>query len=362
MALPIWPQETAEFCSTEPSTDFPTTADWVKLAIPALALVSGTYTRFGNQIKAEKWADLCECVGVTGGYCTIQDIELTSSNVGPNATSAMGTNSRYYPPSSQFSIPAGQHHMRLTFRGPMTWTGSFEVYSGTALPELTWSAHLSVPGEANTPSPVDLVFEYDLPTSITGANLVIRRETGTGPVPQWVEFAFKNRASQSTCSPTGTTYNPPPPADPPTGFPTPPASSCSTTADLCALITTLSKKMDWMRAQVDLIQRQKVPFGSIAGEVHSGLTGSGTLAVQGILGLSVDPTGWPSYLGQDPTTPPAYFDFGRVAWGDANGWIGSQMIRHNPTLILPIDGLVTSVGYTFGEGVTATITELTREP
>jgi hypothetical protein len=92
------------------------------------------------------------------------------------------------------------------------------------------------------------------------------------------------------------------------------------------------------------------------------LTGSGQFGVQGLLGLIVNLTTLPAWIGNAAGVPPTNFDAGFVTVGTAGGWQRSVRLEHNPTLVLPIDGAETLVGYTLRPGAVATITELVREP
>lgn len=130
-----------------------------------------------------------------------------------------------------------------------------------------------------------------------------------------------------------------------------------------AVLTDTAGGLAELRALVELIQRQEVPFGFVDGTVHAGLSGTGVLTVSGLLGLRVDLTTIPAYIGYIEGDPRSYFDVGQVALGTANGFSRRELLRHDPQLILSGEaGLYTRVGYTFPPGVVATITELLREP
>jgi hypothetical protein len=116
------------------------------------------------------------------------------------------------------------------------------------------------------------------------------------------------------------------------------------------------------QALVQLIQRQGVPFGYVSGASHVGLLGQGEFAVADIIGLAVSFTTLPGYyppISGDPTT---YHQIGKITEGTADGWRRSWMPTHSPYLILPLSGAVTKIGWTFPDGIIATITELLREP
>lgn len=137
---------------------------------------------------------------------------------------------------------------------------------------------------------------------------------------------------------------------------------CSTLAVILRQIQALAAVTTTIRAQVNLIQRQSVPFGYIVSTAHSALAGAGDFAVSGLVGLAVSfeslPADFPPITG-DPTT---YHQIGKISIGTAQGWERSWMPTHSPYLILPIVGAITKVGYAFPAGIVATITELVREP
>lgn len=118
-----------------------------------------------------------------------------------------------------------------------------------------------------------------------------------------------------------------------------------------------------IRNLTTLIQRQAAPFAYIYGANHTALSGQGSFAVSGLIGVSVDVTTLPARAGQAAGTPLEYFDLGFVTLGTADGWDHSRRIDHDGTLLLPPGaGVFTTVGYTLTPGVEVAIRELVREP
>lgn len=114
---------------------------------------------------------------------------------------------------------------------------------------------------------------------------------------------------------------------------------------------------------VTLIQRQAVPFAYLPSTVHAGLSGTGTLSIQGLIGASISITTLPSQLGRAGTTPLEIFDAGFVTFGTADGYPTSYRLEHNPQLLLPARcSAYTDLAYDLHPGVVITITELVREP
>lgn len=113
---------------------------------------------------------------------------------------------------------------------------------------------------------------------------------------------------------------------------------------------------------VTLIQRQKAPFAYVPGARHNGLTGNGQIAVAGLIGVSVILSTVPAYLGNIAGDPPELFDVGFVTLGTADGWHRSVRIEHSPTLVFPVEGSETLLGWSLAPGVVADLLELRREP
>lgn len=121
--------------------------------------------------------------------------------------------------------------------------------------------------------------------------------------------------------------------------------------------------LDLILKQVTLIQRQNAPFGYIPGTVHSGLSGTGSIGIQGLIGAKVDVTTLPGSYGRAGTDPTQYFDLGFLSFGTPDGWPTSYRLDHDPYLMFPQRcGLYTQFDYDLAPGVAVTMTELKREP
>jgi len=156
---------------------------------------------------------------------------------------------------------------------------------------------------------------------------------------------------------------------PPSGFPTQPSPVVCDDAALCAtldaiirMLSNMSAQLGWLRTDVELIQRQGVPFGYVTGAVHPGLTGDGSFDVADILGLAVNCTTIPGYLSFNAGTPDEHLFLGRLNLGTLDGWAPRLVLVDQPQLFLGVSGALTVVGYSLAPGVVATITELRREP
>ena len=120
--------------------------------------------------------------------------------------------------------------------------------------------------------------------------------------------------------------------------------------------------LDIIVKQLTLVQRQLAPFAYIHGTAHAGLSGIGQFSVSGLLGLAVAVTTLPARAGATAGDPITIYDAGWVNVGTADGWSPRQFITSNPTIIKPVSGDVTLVGYSIPADVVMTITELVREP
>ena len=149
-----------------------------------------------------------------------------------------------------------------------------------------------------------------------------------------------------------------------TSLPVLPSSDCTTTADLCALVNSLMVSVASMRNQIDLIQRQHVPFGYIVGTVHSGLTGSGSFSVAGLIGLLVQTSTAPAGWGTSTDEPARFIPSPvSVAVGDSAGDQDHHYCHSAEELWFPdAMGAMTTVSYAFRPGCGGSITELLREP
>lgn len=131
----------------------------------------------------------------------------------------------------------------------------------------------------------------------------------------------------------------------------------------CPPDPTLLQAVEIIRSYVELIQRQTSPFAYVKGVVHSGLTGSGHIAVQGLIGALVTMTAIPSNVGSELGDPIEYFEAGWINWGNSDGSSKREWLSVSPqTSFPPLAGQYTRIGYSLKPGVSIDITELSREP
>lgn len=122
-------------------------------------------------------------------------------------------------------------------------------------------------------------------------------------------------------------------------------------------------QLDMILQLVTLIQRQAVPFGYLTGTAHAGLTGSGTISVSSLLGVLATVTAYPAGNTVIAGEPNYVYDLGWLSIETADGFIDEVRLRNTTQVWTPrIMSTATKIGYSLRAGVTATITELAREP
>lgn len=122
--------------------------------------------------------------------------------------------------------------------------------------------------------------------------------------------------------------------------------------------------LDAILGMVTLIQRQVAPFAYIVGASHTGLTATGELAVNGLLGAKITITSsLPSNIGSAAANPVHLFGAGWVQWGSADGYGPRIWLDQADTLSLPGGaGAYTLLAYSLPPGLTIRVDELVREP
>lgn len=130
----------------------------------------------------------------------------------------------------------------------------------------------------------------------------------------------------------------------------------------CPPDPALALKLEQILAMVTLIQRQIAPFAYVIGTAHAGLTGHGHFSVQGLIGVLVEITAG-SQVSEEDGDPTTVWSAGWISFGSAAGNSERIFISTSPqTCFVEAAGQYTRIGYTLRPNVTATITELVREP
>jgi len=131
----------------------------------------------------------------------------------------------------------------------------------------------------------------------------------------------------------------------------------------CSPDENLAAAVQQILQLVTLVQRQSVPFSYTAGAVHSGLSGNGEIAVQGLIGVLVEVTAEPSSVGASAGDPLTLWGVGTLRWGNADGFADRRFVSAETYVDFPAAaGQYTRLAYSLAPNVTVTITELEREP
>ena len=165
-------------------------------------------------------------------------------------------------------------------------------------------------------------------------------------------------------SPPGAPYPPAPPAVPPITVPDVPKEAGCTIQDVCDLVQRLIALVSQERQLVELVQRQGVPFGYIAGPAHAGLVGRASFGIADLIGVRIQLTTVPAHWGVSADNPSRYIPAPlTLAVGDVYGAQDTHFAHLAGELWFPpAMGAMTKLSYEFRPGCIGTITELVREP
>jgi hypothetical protein len=106
-------------------------------------------------------------------------------------------------------------------------------------------------------------------------------------------------------------------------------------------------------------QPAAAPVGYTKGTVHSGLTGSGSIAVSKLFGVLVDITAGTPTTPQLPGVPPYEWSVGWISASAPDGMLDERRISRQHQVWAPsYMALVDSVGYFLNPGFTVNLTEL----
>lgn len=338
------------FCASDPPPlVVPTALEWAQFLGTSTPLVVGPVSAVvSNFFAYYAWFAFCKC-------------DAGAPPVAAPATEPVGTPQVNPPVSPPLISPC------KTYATP-------EVVSSGAAINMGLTQKL--------PANVDLNVFLDIATVPHGGAHTDAWEI----TPKWLHGGtiIRTDTTQIVAYPAGTiqTLAPPPTADGflPDAFPDP---SFPTTDGVVATVRMycggalptaiaqpccppdplLVSMLSQIQQMVTLIQRQASPFAYVYGANHAALSGHGSFAVSGLLGVSVAPTTIPTSYGLEVGSPDEHFGLGFITLGTADGWTTSRPLDHDGTLMIPAAaGVFTSVGYSLSAGVVADIRELVREP
>jgi hypothetical protein len=378
--------DTAVFCATEPLQP---------VAPDAAAIVAASHDPLAFEQLVQYieqsagwwvWHNVCQCIAAPGGTChqPYADSKTwdTTTSSGDNRINAMRffTNQAVDLYGVDYWVPSGGQ------TSTTVW-----AYDGTASPNsaLVSEAFSVAPGlnKLIFSAPVSLTSGHTFSVEFSQSASVQQTYDGSLPSPPSDAYAnygpwyantigagvwavqgpqsYASAIAPILCVGGGPSdpYAPDPPPPPDVTLPDYPLLECEE-GDICILLQQLRAELTQQKTLITLIQRQAVPFAWITGTAHSGLTGTGSFSVQGILGLRVTYTAVPSYWGISSDNPNRYIPApGSVAFAfAAGGSEDTRWVNVDDQVILQLgDATATQVRYHFKPGITATVTELLRE-
>lgn len=321
------------------------------------------------------WHEMCECVSPTatpaapsGLWNLPSGITLPSFNGSCPQPRLRVTASRVYTTGN---LPTLTNITELVFPGYPTQQSvastGWEVQTIIAVPSnwLQITGALDWVSSTSTPSGLGRVSVYLYGTNkvaFTGVNLDVSAAAthGTWPSspPGLLDVSAAAYLSVNALVPGGSAgrtemdvaYN-----ITCSGVGAQPAGCCPPDPAVLALLQQLL-------SAVQLQQRWRLPFGTVDGPSHAG-SGSGTFAVDRVIGLRVEITAQPPGLRQSFGNPTYTFDLGWISVSDDGGMLQELRITRDSQQWFPQQmQLATVVGYALRSGVAATITELRSEP
>jgi hypothetical protein len=372
-------KEINSFCATEPPQPIPiSNAD-----VEAAAFNGQLFEKLIQYIKESiywwVWSNNCVCnpnpaapPTCTAGW---------SNSFVPTAVGPLGAQ---YEVGTRFtSLQVGAQFSGFRIWTPQAYTYAVGLTLWTAAGAVVTSTTISagIPSGYHTFSvtPVTLTAGADYIVSYCLQPGFLFCEDATAPVND-VIANWINHLATAGCSnfPTTTTGGwegiqpilcvaaaPTTPAAPPVPTVTTPdfpGETGCTTQDVCNLAQQLLQSVTLLRAMVDLMQRRLLPFAWILGTPHTGLTGTGVISVQDVLGAAVSmtvPGGW----GSTAETPRRLIpSAGSLQGSDGTSYSDNFQLHYESELIFFGQSWATGIRYNFRPGVTATLTPLLPEP
>lgn len=361
------------FCASDPpSMPSFTAADGIAL-LSYLDPIAHTVAKqkFLDWIGASLWPSMCQCdagaqpsipspPSQPSGWPSIDPTVLPGIGAGPVTVCATRTGGYVWPGGAGHTFPGS----------PTSWHNDDEIFGagGVAQPSTPPLSALLSPKNVTSGTihaainrrldfrsefaggSVLASYSFTMGAGVTATPLLVTVPRGAKGV-DWVAMP------QATNTDDGTDDKIEYYCDGAAGPATPACGQCPPDPVLTSLLQQILEL-------VTLTQRQAAPFSAIGGAAHSGLTGQGSISVQGLLGAAIEITALPSGpIGAVDDNPDVLYGAGTVTWSIAGGAQHIDRIDRVLTLSLPsLPGLYTTLYYALSPGVTATITEIRREP
>lgn len=369
----------ANFCATDPPSDPGLTAGDIASAIefpPSLTTFTAQQ-KIVQWFEHQYWHTICQCdVGTTPAPATPSNPGPISTNPGlPTQSTACwnvtvpydvpphGSSESGYRDFTTLGQPAGQiHFTTITFPG-----GPLRIINASSMP--AGARQLALSATVNEPivSSLGHVIVASNPFNSLGnpgppGNLIVAYDSG-GPLSTNVytvasldsteAFRALTVGNDDTVEHTGTlTFS----------FFCAPGTAPGTPC--CPPDPLLEGELQQILQYVQAIYAGiPIPPSSFAeGAVHSGLSGAGSITFSSVpIALKVVLTTLPPWVGFDVGDPDFYFDVGFVSFGTSEGNYASERITYSDQ-VLTVPVLAGSLGYSFKNGVVASITELLPGP
>lgn len=349
--LPSDPQVTADFVEHPGIGEMPRPEDWVSILFPPTGFIQGSYERIGSWLRAYYLAQYAECAPAPPGTPSTEDLVcvlgLGRPDVGDLADlcspEPVYDHYRLHVPTGN-PIPSDPTTFRFTVSEALLTPGdtynasNYVTHTGSDIP-LSASGDMVLPG----------LSQFDFAQHIGGWFI----DKGLTPDPSMSVEVYGVRVPSTN----------PTPLPPPPGAPEPPPTGTDC-ADCTQAVVDLSAKVNYLISLVTYLTAQIVPPDVEADVTPTPIppTGGRVTKPRNATGFIVElvtvPT-WTSRYGSDPTFYP---DLGHVALLTDDGALPSQLLKHNPMVILNVPYPVAEVGFDLAAGVAGQVRWLRPKP
>lgn len=177
----------------------------------------------------------------------------------------------------------------------------------------------------------------------------------------WPYYCECTPATPPAVDPPKPTPVQPPDWPPPKTFPPNPTNPCLDISDVRRMLTQLLQLVQRDLELDGLVQRYELPFATVPGPTHTGLSGSGTIAVERLLGVLITWTdGDPAAVWEG--TPPYFKDLGWLSANDGGAMLIETRVTRQQQLWMPKGmQLATTIGYFAKPGIQLAIQEIRAE-
>jgi len=372
-------KEIGSFCATEPPQPTPISNSDVLAAAYDPQKFEALIQYIKDSIYWWVWSNQCVCnpnpaapPTCTAGW---------SSSFVPAVVGPLGAN---YEIATRFtSVQVGAQ-----FSGFRIWTGQalnyavgLTLWTAAGVPVVSTTVGAGIPAGYHTYSvtPVTLTAGADYLVSYCLLAGYLFTEDSTAPVndavAHWVSHLATAGCGNFPTTATGgwvgiqpilcvaaAPTTPAAPSVPGVTTPDYPLEGSCTTQDVCNLAQQILQSTTLVRTMVDLMQRRLLPFAWILGTPHTGLTGTGVISVQDVIGAVVSmtvPGGW----GSTAETPRRLIpSAGSLQGSDGTSYSDNFQLHYENELIFFGQSWATGIRYNFRPGVTVTLTPLLPEP